>query len=865
MHLHTRPKISPTGSSGSASSGSSSAGSAAAVTAVSSASSATTTATRTSYSNPTFYSTQTRRRVAEMVDGGLQPLPLATFSALTNTEQRWAESRQGSRATSPTAHEHAPGTNSALAAGVKGVEGVRASLIESVRGRRSSADGGQPIPRKAAAAPAPPPQRQHLSPRAVATLSTPLAYPSSSERDRPASPRARHAGATGARRGRSNDSANHSGSDSRTSASDRDHPRTPLQLPSRVPDVLSQKSDEDDDDDVDSAGSGKDAHDWLIKHYTFAKHAPAPAAPTPAAPANSRKRARERDSLSPPQYQYHPTTITPQQQQQQPQSMSSVDDDLLDLVDGPRRPDDVGSEILDLEHGSGEVGGRYERFEREESGQPPGSSSGASLVNPAPSSSSAYLSVDEPGSSRAKPAKRARGGAKRKRSVTAGRSRSASVVSNDAMDVDVEVDGELAEALGLHGGGGGGSGRSGSVEYGYDSSGGPSKAGTPSPVKGGNGRKRRAGAAAAAAAAAELYCVCQTPYDEGRFMVACDRCDGWYHPHCVDVADTEVDLIDQFVCPVCQAGDPSLSTSFKVRCLRGTYAMQRQDAQRRGERGWTPANDFNPEDIGYVLVCLAAARVPVSKYCSDACAAMHVQDMLAVYGKRLGEARGDAEGWEVDTWNAVRAAGKVEGKTRRIDGREDDPQRPKVEAEETESIDPAARAGLRVGHPRLGSASAAQLHTLHALLAEIVAQHDTVQRGLALVEARERFIQLAARRSDTRETCGWDERLLMSDAEWEAFVMERERDGEDVGDDAEESENSLCTGRRKCDRHVGWQKLRTAEVEIELSVKVELLNRLATRDREIRRAIEELEPPALVVEPAEKSSRGSQRKRKYKD
>ncbi|KZP31308.1 hypothetical protein FIBSPDRAFT_724901, partial [Athelia psychrophila] len=49
----------------------------------------------------------------------------------------------------------------------------------------------------------------------------------------------------------------------------------------------------------------------------------------------------------------------------------------------------------------------------------------------------------------------------------------------------------------------------------------------------------------------KLYCVCKTRYDEDRVMIACDRCDEWYHTHCVNMPDAEVDLVDQFICPVC--------------------------------------------------------------------------------------------------------------------------------------------------------------------------------------------------------------------------------------------------------------------------------------------------------------------------
>jgi COMPASS component SPP1 len=72
----------------------------------------------------------------------------------------------------------------------------------------------------------------------------------------------------------------------------------------------------------------------------------------------------------------------------------------------------------------------------------------------------------------------------------------------------------------------------------------------------------------------KVYCICRSHYEEGRVMIACDRCvsqlfalcqysktyscDDWYHMSCLGMPDLEVDLVDQFFCPVCVESEYSM-------------------------------------------------------------------------------------------------------------------------------------------------------------------------------------------------------------------------------------------------------------------------------------------------------------------
>jgi len=49
-----------------------------------------------------------------------------------------------------------------------------------------------------------------------------------------------------------------------------------------------------------------------------------------------------------------------------------------------------------------------------------------------------------------------------------------------------------------------------------------------------------------------VWCFCRKPY-RGRFMIACDFCDEWYHGDCVNVTPEDADLIGDYKCDVCKS------------------------------------------------------------------------------------------------------------------------------------------------------------------------------------------------------------------------------------------------------------------------------------------------------------------------
>jgi hypothetical protein len=48
-----------------------------------------------------------------------------------------------------------------------------------------------------------------------------------------------------------------------------------------------------------------------------------------------------------------------------------------------------------------------------------------------------------------------------------------------------------------------------------------------------------------------LYCICKRPYDAPRFMIACDKCDQWFHGECIGISEKQGEFIDLYFCENC--------------------------------------------------------------------------------------------------------------------------------------------------------------------------------------------------------------------------------------------------------------------------------------------------------------------------
>ncbi|CAH8520166.1 unnamed protein product [Dicrocoelium dendriticum] len=58
-----------------------------------------------------------------------------------------------------------------------------------------------------------------------------------------------------------------------------------------------------------------------------------------------------------------------------------------------------------------------------------------------------------------------------------------------------------------------------------------------------------------------VYCICRSS-DGDRFMIACDRCEEWYHGDCINVTPKQAEQIKTFFCHQCRRKDTSLEIEY---------------------------------------------------------------------------------------------------------------------------------------------------------------------------------------------------------------------------------------------------------------------------------------------------------------
>ncbi|GAA5828022.1 hypothetical protein JCM11251_005694 [Rhodosporidiobolus azoricus] len=337
-----------------------------------------------------------------------------------------------------------------------------------------------------------------------------------------------------------------------------------------------------------------------------------------------------------------------------------------------------------------------------------------------------------------------------------------------------------------------------------------------------------------------LYCICKTLYNPERMMIACDKCEEWYHVDCVGIAEDAVELVDLFICPKCQS--TSLDrTTWKTGCRR-------------------------PH-------CRKPA-VPLSKYCSDYCG-------ILVASARLSLLQDQTSVAPESFYPAVRTASRkeaavtdqaVEGADARIflsmeqrrakqaaEWAREDAADEKTRGRLVDKLDETERRAerlremvrmveLRIVYLKIAikrwealcQATADEMQQAGIDLAQAVAAGGGRRRGGGGASKKKKGPPAATSLPDAQ--CGLDVRLVYDDKAWAAWVKDDSPEGgraildaQERGDEgrvievALEMLSGVCLETRKrCERHTGWQKVREADFQVEKAVQQRRLARLTS-------------------------------------
>ncbi|BEJ11022.1 hypothetical protein CspHIS471_0104440 [Cutaneotrichosporon sp. HIS471] len=319
--------------------------------------------------------------------------------------------------------------------------------------------------------------------------------------------------------------------------------------------------------------------------------------------------------------------------------------------------------------------------------------------------------------------------------------------------------------------------------------------------------REEAKAAEAAAAAVEAqrvredteegeYCVCNGANgEEGGTMVGCETCDNWFHPACVGLDETQVDMLDVFICSSCEE-NTSRRTSYRKMCKAG---------------------------------CGRGAR-STSKFCSSRCAFAHARSLLSNVEKK------DMKALETALPAYPSPAPSVST------DRPDDHSRAVLEGAQD-----AATLALLSSLQRQSADAERALAILarrQAMLAYAVGVWESFAPGV-VEEPKKRSKNKKRDGEKDPRPCGFDPRLVWNDAEVAAWDgSEREPTPPQEEEVEKEKETALeraarlglCAVGRRCERHAGWQKTLAVQLEVEVTQLTRRRDELAMLGERIERA-----------------------------
>ena len=345
-----------------------------------------------------------------------------------------------------------------------------------------------------------------------------------------------------------------------------------------------------------------------------------------------------------------------------------------------------------------------------------------------------------------------------------------------------------------------------------------------------------------------LYCICRKP-DNHKWMIGCDGgCDDWFHGSCVDMVQSDEDLVDKFICPNCESAGKG-ETTWKPMC--------RRDGCRKPAR---------------------LTKGSESKYCSDDCGRLFMQENLArTAGAKMSK--------------KSRKKGSKDGEDQLSDDEEEPtPLGGVLRAKDLKALTMVSKdieAFKRLGSGVLSPPQTAsptkpdfdgtngtsdsdenlpfttsELGHLKALRSEMSVLKDKLE----VLKDREKFVSMAREQATRyaekekikpKEFCGYDSRLSWSDTEFlrwrkgkhgraafkfstlsptpeQVSSLDADGDVQMNGINGAEHEKEHVCLKKRCPKHPQWQKLNLQDARFEEVEVVEAIKECEKEERSVR-------------------------------
>ncbi|WRT68563.1 uncharacterized protein IL334_005540 [Kwoniella shivajii] len=292
-----------------------------------------------------------------------------------------------------------------------------------------------------------------------------------------------------------------------------------------------------------------------------------------------------------------------------------------------------------------------------------------------------------------------------------------------------------------------------------------------------------------------VYCVCRKPYneeDDEVLMVGCESCDNWFHPPCVGLSESMVEALDVYICKSCERSTHQ-RTIYKQLC------------KREG--------------------CTKSVAGTSSKFCSPSCAYQHSQSLLSSLTnkntlKQLAKTFVSYPAPELGVHVTQHRETPIPTTKNPRQVNEDRLMQLEAQMEEVEKAMTVLRK--RQDILKLAVEKCEDLPSITAVVEEEEVEQKKGKRKKGSGAGG------GAGGSKDDRPCGWDKLLILDDGELTRLAGVQQ-----------EEEGRLCMrGRRRCDRHQGWQKTIAAQLKGEQTSLERMQKRLNGFIEDLKSSIE---------------------------